>query len=51
MSQHANHFEEFKAHIIGVVDKSSTKKVIRSNSDAWGPSYYYGMGMSPFYSR
>lgn len=39
------------SHIIGVVDKSSTKKVIRSNSDAWGPSYYYGMGMSPFYSR
>jgi hypothetical protein len=39
------------SHIIGVIDKSSTKKVIRSNSDAWGPSYYYGMGMSPFYSR
>ncbi len=39
------------SHIIGVVDKSSTKKIIRTDSDSWGPSYYYGMGMSPFYSR
>lgn len=39
------------SHILAVVDKSSTKKVIRSDSDSWGPSYYYGMGMSPFYSR
>lgn len=39
------------SHILAVIDKSSTKKVIRSDSDAFGPSYYYGMGMSPFYSR
>ncbi len=39
------------SHILAVVDKSSTKRVIRSDSDAWGPSYYYGMGMSPYYSN
>lgn len=39
------------AHVIGVIDKSDVKKVTRTNGDAWGPSYYYGMGMSPFYSR
>ncbi len=39
------------SHILAVIDKSSKKKITRSNSDYWGPSYYYGMGMSPFYSR
>lgn len=39
------------SHILAVIDKSSQKKITRSNSDYWGPSYYYGMGMSPFYSR
>lgn len=39
------------SHILAVIDKSSTKKITRSNSDYWGPSYNYGMGMSPFYSR
>lgn len=37
------------AHILAVIDRSSKKKITRSNGDAWGPSYYYGM--SPFYSR
>ncbi len=39
------------AHILAVIDQSSKKKITRTNGDSWGPSYYYGMGMSPFYSR
>lgn len=39
------------SHILAVIDKSSKKKITRSNSDYWGPSYYYGMGTSPYYSR
>ncbi len=39
------------SHILAVIDQSSKKKITRTNGDSWGPSYYYGMGMSPFYSR
>ena len=39
------------SHILGVINKSSTKRVLRSDGDYWGPSYSYGLGMSPFYSR
>ncbi|MES2526267.1 MAG: hypothetical protein V4598_04245 [Bdellovibrionota bacterium] len=39
------------AHILAVIDQSDKKKITRTNGDSWGPSYYYGMGMSPFYSR
>jgi hypothetical protein len=35
------------SHILAVIDKTNTKKVMRSYSDYWGPSYYY----SPYYSR
>jgi hypothetical protein len=38
------------SHILGVIDKSSTKKVIRSYGDAWGPTYYSGYGMYPYNS-
>lgn len=39
------------SHILGIIDRSSTKKVMRSDGDYWGPSYYGGVGMSPFYNR
>lgn len=39
------------SHILGIIDRSSVKKVMRSDGDYWGPSYYGGVGMSPFYSR
>lgn len=37
------------SHILAVNDRSGKKKITRSDGNAWGPSYYYGM--SPFYSR
>lgn len=39
------------SHVLGVIDKSSTKRVLRSDGNFWGPSYYYGLSTSPFYSR
>lgn len=38
------------AHLLGVLDRSESREVTRSNSHMYGfPSYYYGY--SPFYSR
>lgn len=39
------------SHVLGVIDRSSEKKVLRGSGDYWGPSYYYGLSSSPFYSR
>lgn len=39
------------SHFLGIIDRSSTKKITRSDGDYWGPSYYGGVGMSPFYNR
>lgn len=39
------------ANIIDVFDKTVEKDVVRTTGSSWGPSYGYGYGMYPYYSR
>lgn len=39
------------ANILDIFDKTISKEVLKTDSNVYGPSYYGGYGMYPFYSR